>query len=204
MKANTKTTIRKPFGGISKANRNRANFGIGIKKLASDNEQSGIGIKKTPKRKSKNPLEKDIQKTIVSYLELNDIHVSVTNSERVWGKFGGVRASKVSPDHPDLTCVLPVLVNKRLLGLAFYIEVKTATGSIRDGQKVKLRALADSGALCILARGLEDVEPIVKQFKNAELDYEAIQKLRTLLELNLSDRRSKEVRDALAELKDTL
>lgn len=151
-------------------------------------------------KKVKKLLEKDIQAQIVKYLEANRIHVAVTNAERVWGKFGGIRKSKVSPDHPDLTCVLPIVVSTLPIGLAWYIEVKTPTGSIREGQKVKLKSLADAGALCILARSIDDVMPIVTKFKDKELDYDLIKYYRKLLELNLSDRRSKEVRDALKEL----
>lgn len=155
---------------------------------------------KKPRPITKKLLEKDIQKQIVSWLEINKIPVSVTNSERVWGKFGGVRKSKVSPDHPDLTLVLPVLCNGFKIGLACYIEVKTKTGAIRDGQRIKLRELADNGALCMIARTLDEVVSIIVRFKGKELDQEKIRNVRTLLELNLSDRRSKDVKDALKQL----
>lgn len=148
--------------------------------------------------KVKKLLEKDIQKSIVKYLQLKKVPHAITNAERVWSKSGHVLRSKVSPDHPDLSATLPVLVNGNPLGLSFYIEVKTPTGSIRDGQKVKLRELADAGALCVLARSLDDVSTVVEKFQGAELDFEALKRTRTLLELLLSDRRSKEVRDALA------
>ena len=172
------------MGYLSKANR--------IKKSLQRTAEAPI-VK--AKRKL---LEKDIQKTIVAWLEANSVHVAVTNAERVWSKHGFPIKSKVSPDHPDLTCVLPIKINQLEIGLAMYIEVKTPTGSIREGQKVKLRALAGSGALCILARSLDDVIPVVRRFKDKELDYEAFLNTRTLLDLQLSDRRSKEVRDALA------
>lgn len=143
-------------------------------------------------------LEKDIQKQIVNYLKLKKVPCAVTNAERVWSKQGFPIKSKVSPDHPDLTATMPVLVNGNALGLSFYIEVKTPSGSIRDGQKVKLRELADAGALCVLARSLDDVKEVVERFQGAELDFESLKRTRTLLELLLSDRRSKEVREALA------
>ena len=99
---------------------------------------------------------------------------------------------------------MPVLVNGNALGLSFYIEVKTPSGSIRDGQKVKLRELADAGALCVLARSLDDVKEVVERFQGAELDFESLKRTRTLLELLLSDRRSKEVRDALLSFNNSL
>lgn len=145
----------------------------------------------------KKKLEKDIQKEIVSYLKLKKVQHSITNAERVWSKQGFIRPSKVSPDWPDLSATLPIFVNNVRIGLSFYIEVKTPTGSIRDGQKVKLRELSDAGALCILARSLDDVTDIVERFKDAELNEEAFKRTRTLLDLLLSDRRSKEVKDGL-------
>jgi len=150
--------------------------------------------------KEKKILEKDIQKQIVTYLKLKKVPYAVTNAERVWSKQGFPIKSKVSPDHPDLSATLPVKVNGNPLGLSFYIEVKTPTGSVRDGQKVKLRELADAGALCVLARSLEDVTTVVERFQGAELDWDALKRTRTLLELLLSDRRSKEVKAALKSL----
>lgn len=88
-------------------------------------------------------------------------------------------------------------MNNVRIGLSFYIEVKTPTGSIRDGQKIKLRELSNAGALCVLARSLEEVIDVVERFKDAELNEVAFKRARTLLDLLLSDRRSKEVKDAL-------
>lgn len=154
---------------------------------------------RTLKKEPKKLLERDIQKLIVKYLTLRGVPHAVTNAERVWNPQGFVRKSKVSPDHPDLTATMPVLVDGNPLGLSFYIEVKTPTGSIRDGQKVKLRELAGAGSLCVLARSLDDVKEVVERFQGAELNFESLRRTRTLLELLLSDRRSKEVRDALDE-----
>lgn len=147
-------------------------------------------------------LEKDIQKVITKYLELKGVPYAVTNAERVWNPQGFVRKSKVSPDHPDLSATLSVYVDSMRVGLSFYIEVKTPSGSIRDGQKIKLRSLSDAGALCVLARSLDDVKDVVERFKDAELDYEAFKRTRILLDLLLSDRRSKEVKDALRQYRD--
>lgn len=148
-------------------------------------------------RAIKKKLEKDIQKEIVDYLKLKRVPHAVTNAERVWSKQGFPIKSKVTPDWPDLSATLPVYIDSRRVGLSFYIEVKTPTGSIRDGQRAKLRELGDAGALCVLARSLEEVQEVVERFKDAELDYDEFKRTRTLLELLLSDRRSKHVKDAL-------
>lgn len=154
---------------------------------------------KTLKKEPKKLLEKDIQKLITKYLDLRKVPYAVTNAERVWNPQGFVRKSKVSPDWPDLSATMPVLINGNPVGLSFYIEVKTPTGGIRDGQKVKLRELSAAGALCVLARSLEDVKTVVEKFQGAELDFDALAKSHTLLDLLLSDRRSKAVKDALLE-----
>jgi hypothetical protein len=138
-------------------------------------------------------LEKDIQKLIVDYLRLMKLEVAVTDASRVWGKGGGVRASKVDPDHPDLTITLPVKAGGLNLGLAFYVEVKTPTGSIRAGQKVKLRALTNAGAVCIIARDLETVQLIVGAFKGRQVTQEKMDLVRQLLEADLADHRDRQV-----------
>jgi hypothetical protein len=162
-------------------------------------------MRKNRKILTSDPLEADIQKTIVAYLKLKKIEVTVTDASRVWGRDGKPRKSRVDPDHPDLSCVLPVVVNNsdsvNKLGLAFFIEVKTKTGSIRDGQKEKLRHLANAGALCMLARDVTEVVRVVELFLNKPFDISAYNAEIELLNLNLSDRRSKATRDALSTLK---
>jgi hypothetical protein len=162
------------------------------------------------KRVVKPELEKDIQAAIVTYLKVRRVEVSVTDSSRVWGKGGGVRRSKVDPNHPDLSCVLPILFPRYdktgnitdcvLIGLAFFIECKTKTGAIKEGQKEKLLALADSGALCVLARSLDDVKRVVEGFHMKQFDTAAYDKEIDILRLNLSDRRTKAVREELSRM----
>lgn len=149
-------------------------------------------------QKKKNPLEKDIQKTIVQYLRYRKIEVSVTNSDRTWGKWGGIRQSKVDKGHPDLTAVLPVMVGGERLGLALYIEVKTPTGSLKPEQKEKLAALDASGALCLVARSLDDVMRVVENMAFKELDRKKVAHVRDLLRLSLGSRSSKGAREAIA------
>jgi len=150
-------------------------------------------------------LEKDIQKTIVTYLKLVGIKHTVSDASR-WGKGGG--ATKVDPDHPDLTCVLPVFVTRQgialKVGLALFIEVKTPQGRVSEGQRVRLIALADAGAVCVVARTLQEVQDVVKLFKDRELDADLLDKQYQLLKLKLSDRRSREVRTALSDLEHSL
>jgi hypothetical protein len=149
------------------------------------------------KREPKKLLEKDIQKLIVDYLKMRRVPYALTNAERVWSKYGYPIKSKVSPDHPDLSATMPVLVNGNPIGLSFYIEVKTETGALRDGQRIRLTQLAEVGSICTVARCLEDVEIIVNLFYNKELDHQLLRKTKELLMLKLADRRKKEIRDAL-------
>ena len=124
-----------------------------------------VNKNRAPKVKPANVLEKDIQKAIMDYLTAAGIQASVTNADRTWGKGGGVRSSKVPKGHPDITAVLPVGHEGFILGLAWYIEVKTATGSTSSEQKDKLTSLAKSGALCTLAR---DVDTVIQLLFNAQ------------------------------------
>ncbi len=175
------------------------------KRAASDNKNSPKLSKlvNSPRASGKviPQLEADIQATIVAYLQLKKVEFSITNADRVWGKGGGVRASKVEKGHPDITAVLPVVIDNFKFGLALYIEVKTATGNIKEEQKIKMLRLANSGALCILARDVESVVRVVELFLNKPFSVSAYDKEIQLLKLNLSDRRSKTVRDDLTSHK---
>lgn len=146
------------------------------------------------------PLEKDIQKSIVHLLNLRRIPHAITNAERVWNPKGFVRKSKVSPDHPDISATLPVLINGTTIGLSFYIEVKRPSGKVSDGQRAKLRELASAGALCIIARSANDVMRAIDDFRLKELSAETLNHYRHLLEVNLSDRRTKEARAQIEAL----
>ncbi len=143
-------------------------------------------------------LEKDIQTTIISYLKLRNIQHSVTNADRVWGRNGGVRQSKVEKGWPDISAVLPVEINGVKIGVSLFIEVKTLVGTAKPEQKEKLQILSEAGAVCILARKVEDVVEIIERYKDKSFTADDLSRSRRLLELNLSDRRNKEVKDALA------
>ena len=149
----------------------------------------------------KNILEKDIQAGIMKCLELAGIQASITNADRTWGKGGGVRASKVPKGHPDVTCVLPVLVGDMLVGLAWYIEVKTESGSIKPEQKEKLTSLANAGALCTLARDVITVHEIVQRFKGKSWSIADKATYDRILDLTLNHRRTNAVRDEIKTLK---
>lgn len=142
-------------------------------------------------------LEKDIQSAILKYLRGRNISVSVTDASRVWGQGGQLMRSKVSKDHPDLSCVLSVGVKlgskDTYIGLAFFIEVKSATGRIRDGQKNKLVELADSGAVCMIARSVEDVKAVVDKFQWRPLKEQDLEDAYTLLISQLEPKRKKKV-----------
>lgn len=158
----------------------------------------GGGNLRTHSQLSNDPLESDIQKAIVDYLRLRHVYVSVTDSSRSFGRDGLPRRSKVDTSHPDLSCVLPVLVGDRIIGLALFIECKRKNGATKVGQKERLLELAEAGALCILARSTDEVKRVIDIFMNKPFSYDAYDKEVELLKLNLSDRRTKSVRTALA------
>lgn len=161
--------------------------------------------KRKPKTNILKPmLEKDIQKMIVQWLKLQGLEVSVTDASRSFAKDGGIRRSKVDPSHPDLTVVLPVVTGWEAeefkVGLAFYIEVKTPSGQVKEGQKEKLLSLCGHGAVAIVARDLDVVETFVKAFRGKRVTAEKMRKAHRILWLQLQDRRNPEVGKELAEL----
>lgn len=171
---------------------------VGRNRWAQQVSQKAPQSPNAPKRATP---EKDIQNTIVQYLRVRGLEVSVTNADRAWGKWGGIRQSKVDKGHPDLTAVLPVLVAGEQVGIGLYIEVKTPTGSLKPEQKEKLQRLDAAGALCVVARSLEDVSLVVDALAFRELDPERVVLVRRLLELNLGNRGAKGVREAIAGLR---
>lgn len=121
-----------------------------------------------------NPLEKDVQKAICLYLKTKGIVYSKTDASRSFSKDGFPRKSKVTPDWPDLTAVIPMYFEdngqKRTVGVAFFIEVKRLKGSaVREGQKERLTQLRATGAVAIVARCVEDVDVVVKRYLNRSL-----------------------------------
>jgi hypothetical protein len=157
--------------------------------------------------------EKQIQSAIVEYLQLRGIPYAVTDASRAFGIDGKPRKSKVDKNWPDISAVLPVKVPverefdirvapKKIfinIGIAFYIEVKTLTGNISAGQKEKLQNLSDSGAICLVARSVEDVDRIVKLFFNKTLSAVSLSAVREALRLSLLDKRKARVRSELRE-----
>ena len=118
-----------------------------------------------------NPLEKDVQKAICEYLKLMGIVFSKTDASRTFSKDGIPRRSKVTPDWPDVSAVLPMKLEiagkLQPIGIAFYIEVKRPKGSlIREGQKERLSQLRATGAIAIIARSVGDVKLVVDKYLN--------------------------------------
>lgn len=144
--------------------------------------------------------EKDIQKSILSYLSIMKIAHSATNADRAWGKGGGVRQSKVSKGWPDISAVLPVYIGGELHGVAFFIECKTEKGSIKPYQKDQLRELSENGAICVVARSVKDVQRVVDQFYKKPMSKGALKATNRILELEFSDKRDKSLRDELVYL----
>lgn len=147
----------------------------------------------------KNLLEKDIQRLILDYFTVKDIVHTVSNADRVWGAKGGIRQSKVSKGWPDISGVLPVKVGDMLVGLSFYCECKTATGSIREEQRETLTRLSKAGAVCVVARNVEDVSWIIK-YKHKVWEQSDVDIVNEILDLNLNHRKTKAVRERIQNL----
>lgn len=120
---------------------------------------------------SLNPLEKVVQKNICEYLKSRGIVHSLTDASRTFSKDSFPRRSKVTPDWPDLTCVMPMYFEhsgqKRPIGIGFFIEVKRPKGSVvRPGQKERLSQLRATGAIAIVARDTQSVKDVVDRYFN--------------------------------------
>jgi hypothetical protein len=136
----------------------------------------------------------------MDYLNACGIQASITNADRAFGKGGGVRQSKVPKGHPDITCVLDVLVGDMPIGLGWYIEVKTKTGSVKPEQRAKLTSLANAGALSTLARDVDTVIRVVEGLRGKQWTKELKANYDLILDLNLNHRKTKEVRERLENL----
>lgn len=102
-------------------------------------------------------LEKDIQREIVGYLKKIGIVFSVTNADRSFRKNGMPRTSKVKKGWPDITALLPVVINNKPVAISFGIEVKTKTGRLREHQVLTKNEMERDGGIYLVARSREDV-----------------------------------------------
>ena len=58
---------------------------------------------------------------------------------------------------------------KNPIGVAFFIEVKSATGRLSSGQEEQLKQLRATGAVAIVARGLDEVRNVINLYANKSL-----------------------------------
>lgn len=115
-------------------------------------------------RKSKNNSfkisEKEIQKTILEYLQWNNIFSWRNNSGYIFTKYKGktqmIKMGAVGS--PDIIGIY----KGKFLG----IEVKSATGTLRPEQKEFLDKINAEGGFAFVARNLDDV---IKNLKLKEL-----------------------------------
>lgn len=110
--------------------------------------------KRTP---SGNPLESDIQKAILQALRLDKRVAWVARFNSGTFKDGDryIRANT----QPGLSDILGMLHG----GILFAIEVKSATGSATDDQKIFLNLIETNGGKAGIARSIEDALKIIKE-----------------------------------------
>jgi VRR-NUC domain len=142
--------------------------------------------------------EKEIQAKIMKYLngEL-DVVCSVTNAERTWNREGFIGRSKVKKGWPDISGVVSVLVNGHNLGVGLFIEVKREGGTLKAEQREHLTKLSGSGAICIVARTVDEVRKVVGAFANKPYTQEKLILVNDILRIHLYERRTKKNRELI-------
>lgn len=90
----------------------------------------------------------------------NYLHSKCAYVEKIFG--GGFQASGI----PDLLCCYK--------GLFIAIEVKSPTGKGRasDIQKLKIKAIRDSGGIALITDTLEDVQKLFEWIDNSNYGYD--------------------------------
>lgn len=111
-------------------------------------------------------LECDIQQAIVDWLTAQRFPHAVTDASRVWGKDGGVRKSKVNPDWPDISGVIPAHWNSALAGRALFIETKAAWGRLSPGQALLHAQLRAAGAVVLVPYSVDEFLAQMENLKN--------------------------------------
>jgi len=110
--------------------------------------------------------ESDIQKQIMEYLRWKKIFCWRNNSGRIKiGKFGE-KERWMQIGMKGLPDIMAVLKGGRLFG----IEVKSHDGKLTKIQEDTINQLREIGALCIVARCIEDVEKELKQNRSRGSD----------------------------------
>lgn len=83
------------------------------------------------------------------------------NNTPTFDQARGIYRKATGPGHrpgvPDLIAVL------KPSGRAMFIEVKAHKGVVSPDQKMLLNALGEAGALCVVARSIDDVAAVLKK-----------------------------------------
>jgi hypothetical protein len=104
------------------------------------------------------PLEKDIQKECINYLESQGYYVQRLNSGSFKTDTGFLRGVKAgTPDLMAFKKVSPTYYYPKLL----FIEVKRPKGILTDLQKAKMKELERYGAICFVIHSLEELKSMV-------------------------------------------
>lgn len=104
------------------------------------------------------PLEKDIQKECINYLESKGFYVQRLNSggyKMAGGFVHGVKAG--TPDIIAFKKVSPTYCYPKLL----FIEVKRPKGILTDEQSAKIKELERYGAICFVIHSIEELKNVV-------------------------------------------
>lgn len=115
---------------------------------------------KTP-AKAPEPLEREIQRAIVQYLESLGACVIRINSGAVKTEGRFTRFNSL-PGCPDLIACLPATISWDYVPARFLaVEVKRPSGKVTPLQAKAHARLARAGALVIVARSVEDVRAVL-------------------------------------------
>lgn len=113
-------------------------------------EEAEVWSKLAPKRKPKKIREKDIQRSILKWLESEGVLHWRQNSGFI--PVGDRRITLGKNGLPDIVIILPP--NGKVIGM----EVKTPTGKLRDSQIAFAQKLQQAGGEYVVVRSLEDAQ----------------------------------------------
>lgn len=105
----------------------------------------------------KEPLEKEIQKSIIDYLALLGCWRIRINSGAMSGNHKGKRWFMRFNDQPGCPDVIACLEGRFIA-----IEIKRPGGKLTEKQASALEAIRRAGGLAFVATGIRDVEAVLK------------------------------------------
>ena len=111
------------------------------------------------------PLEKNIQKRIISLLRFNGIYIYPSKCVGIPDKKakGGLRRAPVK-GIPDLTGFFDKRRYPHLSGVAVYVEVKRPGEDLTINQRLFLETAKTAGCFAIVAHSTEEVECEIKKW----------------------------------------